>query len=282
MNRISFVFQEALRGLLYNKFMTFVVIVNIAISLYFVSVFLTSFLNLNKIIEQAEARVTLEVFLSDGKVDTALVRSEIMSTPGVSGVRYISKEEAYEIFIKEVGSDIMVSVEGNPLPASYKCSIEAEYRNQEKLSIMRNSLKGIASVDEVSEIRGWVPVLQKVRRIFAGISLGVLGILCLTIFFTVFSTIRLAYQSRHEHIRVMALVGASEFAIKVPFIISGGIQGFCGGALSAIVLYVSIIFAKRYISTMYFDMRLVPFLMGLGLFLGVLASFRSIPAEEHL
>jgi cell division protein FtsX len=80
----------------------------------------------------------------------------------------------------------------------------------------------------------------------------------------------------------MALVGASEFAIKVPFIISGGIQGFCGGALSAIVLYVSIIFAKRYINAMYFDMRLVPFLMGLGLFLGVLASFRSIPAEEHL
>ncbi|MBL8028802.1 MAG: ABC transporter permease [Fibrobacteres bacterium] len=282
MSRASFVFQEALRGLFFNKFMTFAVIVNIAISLFFASVFLTVFLNLNRVIKQAESRITIEVFLEDSKVDTAAVHREIMATPGIKNVRYVSKEDAYDIFVKEVGSEIMQAVDGNPLPASFKCSIIPDYREPDRLSVIRNGLKGISGVDDVSEIRGWVPLLQKVRKIFAGVSLAAFIILSLAIFFTVFSTIRIAYQSRHEHIRVLALVGAPESAIRIPFIISGAIQGLCGGALSTIVLFISVMAAKHFYAAAHFNLLLVPLLLGLGLSLGVVASFRSIPTEEHL
>jgi cell division protein FtsX len=80
----------------------------------------------------------------------------------------------------------------------------------------------------------------------------------------------------------MSLVGASDFVIKVPFIIGGGIQGFLGGSMAAAVLFVSVVFAKKYLNSLFFDFRIVPFLVGLGFFLGVLASFRSLPAEDSI
>ncbi len=282
MRKLSFILSEALRNLMHNKFMTLVVIVNISISLYFASVFMTSFLHLSRLIGDAEDRISLEVFLEDDKTDTAIVRSDIMATTGIASLRYISKQEARDIFVKEVGSEILNAVEGNPLPASFRCAILPEYRTPEKIAVIRNSLKGIKQVEDVSEMRGWVPLLQKVRRIFAAVSLVAISILSMTIFFTVFSTIRLAYQSRHEHIKVMSLVGASEFDIKMPFIIGGGIQGFCGGLLSVAALYITIHFARKFISGIVYDPRIPLILVITGFLLGTLASFRSIPTEERV
>jgi len=274
--RFNYFLTEALRGLLYNKFMSFVVIANIGIALFFVSVFLTAFLNLNQLIESAEDKITFEVFLEDQAPAIDVMKRALLATSGVVGADYISKEEAYAIFRKEVSSDILTAVDGNPLPASFKLTLSRDDRSPEKLKVIRENLKTIPFVEEVTEVKDWVQKLQRVRNVFASVSLIASIVLCLAIFFMVFSTLRVTCFARSDLFKVLELVGAPETAIRVPFILEGAIKGFLGGLMAYFLLLIAMAFVRTSFPDIVLYNKIFLVLTALGLFLGSVASVTAV------
>lgn len=282
LTKLSYLVSESVRGFFYNKFMSFVVIANIAISLFFVSVFLLAFLNLNRLIEDTEDKITFEVFLEDKAPEADVMRKEILNTEGITDAEYISKATAFELFKKDVGSEILTAVDGNPLPASFKLKIDRNFRTPEKLERIRENLKNIPFVEDVSDVKDWVPKLQKIRTIFATVSLAASIILCLAIFFMVFSTIRVTYLARRELIRVLELVGASENAIKIPFIIEGALKGVLGGLLAYALLFLCLLFVRQVFPEIVMYGKILFVQLAMGFLIGCMASVKSINPSESL
>lgn len=275
-SRLVYLLRESVRDFFHNKFMTITVIANIGLSLFFIGCFVIALLNLSRLINSAEERITFEVFLEDEHADIAVLRREIMGTPGVTEAEYMSKKDAYDIFKKEVGGEILTAVEGNPLPASFIVKIDPLHRSPEGLNRIRESLKRIPSVYEVSAIQNWVPRLHKIRNIFLTLSFVSIVILSSAIFFMVSSTIRVTFLARQKFVRVLSLIGASENFIRIPFVIEGTLKGLFGGILSYVLLLIAVAFTRRFFMGIQVYGSVLCIQAGTGMFLGFIASFKSI------
>ncbi|NNG06298.1 MAG: FtsX-like permease family protein, partial [Desulfobacteraceae bacterium] len=91
--------------------------------------------------------------------------------------------------------------------------------------------------------------------------------------------------SRREEIEIFKLVGATDWFVKIPFLIEGAIQGLVGGliALSVLFMLYSIFFLKKVhiIGLPVLDITFLPyeylgFILFLGPFLGLIGSFIAI------
>jgi cell division transport system permease protein len=279
-SKFLYLLRESVRGLFHNKFMTLTVIGNIGLSLFFVGCFLIALLNLNRLIESAEERITFEVFLEDEHADIGILRTEILRTEGVLEAEFVSKKQALEIFKNEVGSEILTAVEGNPLPASFIVKIDRNYRTTDRLNMVREGLKRIPFVYEVSSIQDWVPRLHKIRNVFLTLSsLSVLIFSC-AIFFMVSSTIRVTYLARQNLVQVLSLIGASESFIRIPFVIEGMLKGFFGGVISYLLLLIAVAFAQRFFPEIKVFGKVFVFQAVTGVVLGMIASFKSVKTSE--
>jgi len=68
----------------------------------------------------------------------------------------------------------------------------------------------------------------------AGVVVGVF--LCLATLTVINTTIRLTIYARRREIRIMQLVGATKWFIRLPFLLEGLFQGLIGGILAAVLV----------------------------------------------
>ena len=84
---------------------------------------------------------------------------------------------------------------------------------------MRNIVLADEQLDVISKLQGFVglyTVILSITLLFAAILL-------------IWNTIRTAMFARRREIEVMKLVGATDWFIRIPFMLEGLIQGFIGG-----------------------------------------------------
>ena len=62
------------------------------------------------------------------------------------------------------------------------------------------------------------------------------GLLCLCVIFIMTNTIKLTIFYRKTEIEILKLVGATDWFIKVPFLLEGIIQGILAGVLTLLML----------------------------------------------
>jgi cell division transport system permease protein len=182
--------------------------------------------------DQLQINAYVEKNLSGDDIQSLLER--IRTYPEVARVRHISQEQAWTDFQAALGAQSSV-LEGLPrdvLPASFEIAVRPNFRDGplvEALAARLKKEKGITSVeyaqDWVDRIALVILAVQWAKWIFG-------GVLFLTTYFIVGSTVKLAILARKEEIEIMQLVGASEEMIQAPFVLEGMIQGTVGGALS--------------------------------------------------
>ncbi len=182
--------------------------------------------------EQLQINAYLDKDLSAD--DIQALQERIRAYPEVARVRYITQQQAWTDFQTALGAQSRV-LEGLPrdvLPASFEIAVKPSFRDSplvEALAARLKKAKGITSVeyaqDWLDRISLVILAVQWAKWLFG-------GVLFLTTYFIVASTVKLAILGRKEEIEIMQLVGASEAMIQAPFVVEGMIQGLVGGALS--------------------------------------------------
>lgn len=182
--------------------------------------------------DQLQINAYLGKDLSEAEIQS--LQERVRLYPEVARVRHISQEQAWRDFQAALGAQSSV-LEGLPrdvLPASFEIAVRPNFRDGplvEALAVRLKEEKGIASVeyaqDWVERISLVVLAVQWAKWIFG-------GVLFLTTYFIVSSTVKLAILARKEEIEIMQMVGASREMIEAPFVMEGLIQGTTGGALS--------------------------------------------------
>ena len=196
----------------------------------------------NKKSQEIKEQLSLDVLFHenvDPQVAKMLEKQLKSKTDVVKNANYVSKEDAKEIMMKQVGEDAFEILDGvNPLPTSIHLNLTANYVNPDSASaFVKRLMKGNEHViAEIAYNEAQFLEIGKVFKNFEIIMLFLAGTLLLIAILLIYNTIRLAVFSKRFLLRTMQLVGAKSSFIRKPFLLKAIYQGFLSGLLAIIAL----------------------------------------------
>ena len=178
---------------------------------------------------ELQEKVDVSVYFVDDALeqDVLEIKETLEEFSEVKEVEYISKEQALADFTEKHKSDVvlMESLDElgiNPLPASLNIraweasqyAVVSEFLEQGQFHNL------ITKIDYFQK----KPVIEKIFAIGAGVNragITLFAVLSIIAALVVFNQVRLAIINSKEEIKVMRLVGASNWFIRGPFVVQG-------------------------------------------------------------
>jgi cell division transport system permease protein len=191
---------------------------------------------LDQLAAGVERKLEINVYLRDGlrSTDVDTVRTRLERLPGVTGVVFVSKEDALASFQQRLGNkvDLKEFLSHNPLPASF----EVTAARPERLEAIAASARRFPQVEHASYGGQTIDHLLAVTRIVRLGGLAASAGLALVAMIIIVNTIRLTVFARRTEIEVMRLVGATGWFIRWPFVIEGAITGALAAAAALVLV----------------------------------------------
>jgi cell division transport system permease protein len=213
-------------------------------SLIFLSALLT--FTLSTITDKVDVSVYFVTTASES--DILLVRDQLKKLPQVASVTYTSADEALAAFRDRHATDQLTlqalnELGGNPLDAS----LEVRAKDPSQYESIVNFLEaspvlssgGTSIVDRINyaQNKEIIDRLTLAIRATREIGFAIILLFALASILIAFATIRLAIYTAKEEIAVMRLVGASNFYIQGPFVVTGVITGVSAAVLVLLLLW---------------------------------------------
>lgn len=282
---LEYAVSESAIGISRNGLMSAASVATIALSFSILGGFALLALGLNDVAKSLLSDFEIGVFLQKdvSQEQVAELESKIKTMPYVATVSFIAKDAAWAKMQRDLQREVDLSgVQGNPLPDSF-CVKLSDPRHT---AATAKELRKLPYVDEVVEGRQIVLKVVKFADMLKLIGIVASAGLFLVAAFIISNTIRLTLYARRREIRIMQLVGASNWFIRMPFVLEGMLLGSVGGAIAfGIVVggsrYVSEVVSRSMPWLGQFSARVEPsqFLGGmvaLGCLVGVFGSLISI------
>ena len=235
--RISYAFRETIASFRRNMTLSAAAVITSAVSLLLVG---TTFLiqrAFDNLLVQWRGDVGMIVFVRPDASTEALgfIKQNLESQPNVIDVEkmvYLDKaqsfEEAKRVFAGDPTTLSLLSAE--TIPSQFKVVPKTtDPTLVRSLADQYRTLPGVAGVSLAEDEFDVISTLSSfVRTVTIGMSLVLLSVAVILIW----NTIRTAIFARRREIEVMKLVGATDWFIRVPFILEGLIQGLVGALVS--------------------------------------------------
>jgi cell division transport system permease protein len=253
-------------------------ITTIAFSLFAFGLFGLVALNIRSALRSVEDRVEIRAFLVANAKDAQV--EELMRTlqkmPQVSDVGYVSPDSALRRARVELEEfrDVM---DGAFLPGSVELRLREGARDPQSVQAISGQLETFPVVEEVRYGREWVEKLYRIRNI-AGLAGSVLGaVFALVAVIIIGSTIRMSILARTREIEIMRLVGATNGFVRLPYLIDGFLKGVTGGALAALMTWMtSTVVSRTLLTAEFFTGEQITLGILAGGVLGLLGSWVSV------
>ncbi len=238
----------------------------------FVSAFLFSLRNMVEVYAFLKTDLSAERYV---QIDEAM-----RNLPNVKELQYVSREEALKKFGESYHLQVADILEYNPLPPTYIMR-PADMGKIEGLVAQLEAIDGVWQVRYGrKEVSALMRVLMGMQVVFA---ITILLLLSAAIS-SINNIIRLSVYSRRNEIRIMQLVGATNWFIRWPFILEGAFFGIIGAVVAILVIYLiggAIITALEALEIFIPSLVNVPAmflllslgLISVGFLIGVLSSF---------
>jgi len=164
------------------------------------------------------------------------LREDLEQSPEVASVRFVDKKEAYEEFkvLFADSPELVDSIDPETLPPSFR--VEPVNKEVDAVEALGKTFGAKSGVGQVVFASKTIRLIQQLSSrltvgifVIAAFLLGAAGLLIL-------NTIRMAMFARRREIEVMKLVGATNWFIRVPFMLEGLVQGLIGAFLAIAAL----------------------------------------------
>lgn len=279
-------FKESFKSIGRNSWMTFASVSAVTVTLLLVGVSVLIMMNLNKVADDLENDVEIKVFVSlDAEEETVQnLESQISELPGVESTNFSTKEEELTDLVLDFGDELSLFEQNNPLfDVFYVKAVDPQ--QTEKVATDIAALENIENVEYGKD---------KIEKLFnflnGGRYVGLILILALlfTAMFLISNTIRITIVARRREIEIMKLVGATNWFVRIPFILEGMWLGILGSLVPiglVALLYKEITdFAQPRLTGELFQLlEFTPFIyqvsaliLMMGVFIGIWGSFMSI------
>lgn len=256
-------------------------VITIAFSLFAFGLFGLVSLNIQTALNEVEDRVEIRAFISDGTKDAQveeLIRT-VSGFPEVSDIGYVSPDSALVRARAELEEfrDVM---EGAFLPGSIEIRLREGQRDPVSVEQLAERLRALPDIDDVRYGQEWVEKLYKIRGL-AGLAGSVLAaVFALVAVIITGSTIRMAVLARAREIEIMKLVGATNWFVRLPYLIDGALKGLLGGLLAVCLTWgTSRLIAERLMQVTFFTGEQIVLGVLTGGILGFLGSWLSVARQ---
>ena len=214
----------------------------ITVSMLLLGSFLLLSVNIRDWLNDWGESLSMSVYIEDGLGQSAKAKIE-SALSGLEGAEikgFISKEQALSNLKKSLGDQagLLEGLKVNPLPASYEILFHETEKNNVDPEKIKSYLEKIDGVDEVQYSEQWAERFQGIMNVFRIVGIVIGGFLCMAVLFITTNTIKLTIYSRRDEIEIYKLVGATDWFVKLPYLIEGTIQGLLGGILSFATLLI--------------------------------------------
>ncbi|MET0902166.1 MAG: permease-like cell division protein FtsX [Acidimicrobiales bacterium] len=232
--KLDYVVRETATNLTRNVTLTLASILTVVVSL---TLFGSAFM-LNQGVNNANDRfkggIEFIVFLQPESTQEQKdsVRADLEANPDVRDVTYVDQDETYEEFkrIFEGQTQLIETVSPEVLPPSYR--VAPVTKDPDVVRALGETFQTKAGVYEVVFAFEVVKAIQETFNKIGVRFLLASALLLVAAGLLIVNTIRVAMFARRREIEVMKLVGATNWFIRVPFIVEGIIQTLIGAAVA--------------------------------------------------
>lgn len=226
----------------------FSVIVSISLVLFLLGILGLLVLNTKKVSNYFKEQAAITLFLKNDvpKKNILNLQVSIDEEAFTKSTKFISKEDAAEIYKKENGEDFMEFLGYNPLQNAIDIYVKADFVTPEKMTEIENKYKMNQYVSEVSYDKPLIELLTKNVKKISFFILLFSGLATLVVMVLINSSIRLSVYSKRFTIKTMQMVGATKRFIQIPFILRSVRLGIAGAVLALIELALVIFYLNKY------------------------------------
>ena len=237
--KADYVVRETLSNLWRNLLLTSASMLTVAVSLSLVGAALLLRQGVDNATVQWRGGIEFSIYMTtDATPDQSdAIERDLRRSPDVKDVIYVSQEEAYEEFkvLFSDSPDMVDNVSADVLPPSYR--VVPAIDDADAITALGKRFEGKPGVKEVVLAEETIDTILKVARTLQFAIVMVALVLLLSAALLIFNTIRMAIFSRRREIEVMKLVGATNWFIRVPFMLEGLVQGLVGASVSFLVIW---------------------------------------------
>jgi cell division transport system permease protein len=256
--RLEYYFRETAAGLRRNGVVAFAAMSTAFIALFLFGLSLLIAREFNLVIEAWTGNVQVAVYLNDpARPETvARIQETLAQLPAVAdeggSIEYWDKTKTCEQYDKLFEGQAVFQEGVNceeAIPTSFRINLADSSQYDQitaALACVPDDSGAIvcaeAGVRNVSDFRN---LLQRLTAITKVLQVGVLAIAAIMLASAVAlvaNTLRMGMFARRKEIGIMRLVGATNWRIRVPFLIEGMIEALVGAAVAIIALFLLKVF----------------------------------------
>ena len=207
-------------------------------------------LSAHDIIRQVKENVALTLVLNDDADADELARLDNLLTiaPFCREHKYVSKDEALQSHIQNLGEDPSKFLGFNPLLASYEIKLQADYAQADSIDGIKQKLRPFACINRMVYQEDVVNMLDSNVNSLSVILLCIALILLFVAIALIVNTIRLYVYSKRFLINTMKLVGATPSVIKAPIVRRNIGMGMIAALLALMLLLGALFYCKEFLN----------------------------------
>ena len=223
-------------------------VISVALVLLLLGIVAVIGVGANGLSEKIKENIGFDISMKEDATEhqIAALRRDIAAAPFTARMKYVSKEDALEVWREETGEDLMAVLGFNPLTAEIEVHVRSDYSDVASIDRIAAGLKQkYTAIESVTTHRENIEAINRTltqTALVLGVAAAAMLIISLAL---INNTVRMTIYSKRFLIHTMKLVGATPGFIRRPIVVSCMINGIIAafvavGLLSALLYYLGL------------------------------------------
>lgn len=235
---IWYSFRQGVKNIRRNLLFSLASIGTIVSCLFLFGIFYAVVVNFKSAMKSLENSISISVFFNED-ADIDLLAAQIRTREEVDTFDYITAEEAWIKYSNDTydNPEEARAAFGDDNPLAKSASFSITMKDVSKQAEFVRFLEGLNGVRKVKSSQNTADTISSLNMFVGYASAGIIVILLLVSIFLISNTVTIGITVRKEEIRIMKLIGATNFFVRAPFIVEGVLIGLIGSIIPLVLIY---------------------------------------------
>ena len=265
--------------------MNFTTTISVSLVLFLIGLECVVLMSARELVRHVRESVALTIVLNEEVTSDEIQRMQTLmeAAPYCLDVQFISREQALQEHIDNLGEDPQKFLGYNPLTDAFEIHLYEQYTLSDSILTIEQQLRSLPYVDNILYQQDIVKTLDhNLNEISVVLLLVALALLIIALVL-ISNTIQLQVYSKRFIINTMRLVGATPWVIKWPFIRRNLLMGLEASLIACAILAFAYYYCMERLGVMLFPMTKmhIGFLVAVVLLCGLIITFLASLAATN-